>query len=102
MLELVARGLQRTAEGVASGMLVLAAAACGGPARAGLSGVEIDTQQGTIGLITGCYDRVGGDAELRDGQIVVTDLWGKGPIDGDCATSVPLDLAPGPDPLRAR
>jgi len=78
-------------------ILAVGAYGCSGPGRAGLSGVEIDAGQGTLTLVTGCYDRVGGDAELRDGQIVVTDLWGEGARDGDCAGSVPLDLQPGPD-----
>jgi hypothetical protein len=81
-------------------VVALAAAACAGQGSgpAGLGGVDVDAEQNTIVLITGCYDRAGGDAELRDGQIVVTDLWGEGRRDGaDCARGVPIDLQPGPD-----
>jgi len=57
----------------------------------------VDVEEDSIVLVAGCFEEAGGDAELRDGQIVVTSLWGEGRIDGDCATGVPLDLAPGPD-----
>lgn len=36
-----------------------------------------------------------------DGQIVITSLWGKGEIGGECATAVPLDFPPGPDVVHA-
>jgi hypothetical protein len=71
------------------------AACSGGRSDAAVSGVDID--EDSIALITGCFKEAGGDAELRDGQIVVTSLWGKGRIDGDCANGVPLDFRPGPD-----
>lgn len=81
--------------------LLLVAAACGsnGKSEAALSGVDIETD--SIALVTGCFEQAGGDAELVDGQIVMTSLWGQGRIDGDCATAVPLDFPPGPDVVDA-
>ena len=99
MLGAMASGLWRGAV-----VLIMAVAACAGPGGdlPALSGVDIDESQGTLALVTGCYDRVGGDAVLRDGQIVVTDLWGEGGSHNDCARGVPLDLGPGPDVVYPR
>jgi hypothetical protein len=81
--------------GAAVVLLVAPACSSDGHVDVVLSGVDID--EDSIVLVAGCFEEAGGDAELRDGQIVVTSLWGEGSIDGDCATGVPLDLAPGPD-----
>jgi hypothetical protein len=95
----MAGGLRRRAVRVVG--LVLAAAAGGGPGRAELNGVEVDASHGSIALMTGCFDRVGGDADLRDGQIVVTDLWAKalamGTVRGPCrSTSSPVPTSSTP------
>ena len=99
MLGAMASGLWRGAV-----VLIMAVVACAGPGGGlpALSGVDTDESQGTLALVTGCYDRVGGDAVLRDGQIVVTDLWGEGASHNDCARGVPLDLGPGPDVVYPR
>ena len=91
-LGIVTRWLMR---GAAVVLLVAAACNSDGHVDAVVSGVDVD--EDSIVLVAGCFEEAGGDAELRDGQIVVTSLWGEGKIDGDCATGVPLDLAPGPD-----
>jgi hypothetical protein len=75
--------------------LVLAACSTDGRSEAALSAVGID--DGSIVLVAGCFEEAGADAEARGGQIVVTSLWGRGRIDGECATEVPLDFRPGPD-----
>jgi len=85
--------------GAAVVLLVAAACSSDGHVDADLSGVDVD--EDSIALVAGCFEEAGGDAELRDGQIVVTNLWGEGRIDGDCATAVRLDLAPGPDVVDA-
>ena len=54
----MASRLRRGVVVVVMPILAVAAYGCSGPGRAGLSGVEIDAGQGTLTLVTGCYDRV--------------------------------------------
>jgi hypothetical protein len=81
------------------GALAWGALACG--AMSGDGPVELLSAspigEGRLSLGSGCFERLEANAELRDGQIVVDRLEGFGKIDGDCASGVTVDLAPGPD-----
>lgn len=75
---------------------LVALASCGLGTESVLLG-DVQADVGGVSLGSGCYENLDADAELVDGQIVVTAMTASGRIEGDCATAVQTSFAPGPD-----